>query len=55
MVTTPILVFPNWKKEVHVHVDVYCIALGAMLTQSGEDDIDYSIAFASGKLSKAEK
>ena len=29
MVTAPILVFPDWKKEFHVHVDVSCIALGA--------------------------
>jgi len=32
MVTTPILVFPDWKKEFHVHVDVSCIVLGAVLT-----------------------
>ena len=32
MVTMPILVFSNWKKEFHVHVDVSCIALGAVLT-----------------------
>ena len=55
MVTTPILVFLDWKKEFHVHVDASCIALGAMLTQLGEGDIDHTIAFASRKLSKAEK
>eukprot|EP00253_Pinus_taeda_P035342 PITA_35342 len=32
MVTTPILVIPDWKKEFHVHVDASCIALGAVLT-----------------------
>ena len=32
MVTTPILVFPNWKKEFHIHIDVSCIALGAVVT-----------------------
>jgi len=36
MVTTSILVFPDWKKEFHVHVDVSCIALGVVLTQAGE-------------------
>lgn len=34
MVTTPILVFPDWKKEFHVHVDASCIALGAVLTHA---------------------
>jgi len=32
MVTMPIIVFPDWKKEFHVHVDASCIALGAVLT-----------------------
>lgn len=36
MVTAPILVFPDWKKEVRVHVDSSCIALGDVLTQAGE-------------------
>jgi hypothetical protein len=26
IVTAPILVFPNWSKEFHVHVDAYSIA-----------------------------
>jgi hypothetical protein len=51
MVTTPILVFPDWSKEFHVHVDASSIALGAVLTQPGEGDIDHPIAFASRKLS----
>jgi len=38
MVTAPILVFLDWKKEFHVHVDVSCIALGAVLTQAGEEN-----------------
>ena len=28
MVIAPILLFPDWKKESHVHVDAYCIDLG---------------------------
>jgi hypothetical protein len=31
MVIVPILVFPDWTKEFHVHVDASSIALGAML------------------------
>jgi len=33
MVTAPILVFPNWKKEFHVHVDVSSVVLGIILAQ----------------------
>jgi hypothetical protein len=54
MVTTPILVFPDWEKEFHVHVDASAIALGAILTQPGEGDIDHPIEFASRKLSDSE-
>jgi hypothetical protein len=31
MVTTPILVFPDWENTFHVHVDASAIALGAIL------------------------
>ena len=31
MVTSPILVFLEWKKEFHVHVDVSSVALGVVL------------------------
>jgi hypothetical protein len=36
MVTAPILVFPDWEKTFHVHVDASSIALGAILAQPGE-------------------
>ena len=55
MVTVLILVFPDWKKEFHVHVDASCITLGAALTQTDEGELDHSIAFSSRKLSRAEK
>ena len=55
MVTAPILVFPDWKKEFHVHVDASCIVLGEVLTQPGEGDINHPIAFSSRKMSKDEK
>ena len=55
MVTAPILVFPDWNKEFHVHVDASSIALGVVLAQSGEGNIDHPIAFASIKLSTTEK
>ena len=55
MVTAPILVFPNWKKPFHVHVDASSIALGIILAQPREGGIDHPISFASRKLSLAER
>ena len=55
MVTVPILVFPDWTKPLHVHVDASSIALGVVLAQPGEGDLDHPIAFASKKISSAER
>jgi len=54
LVTAPILIFPEWKKEFHVHVDASFIALGIVLSQLGEGDIDHPIVFSSRKLSTYE-
>lgn len=55
MFTSTILVFPDWKKEFHVHVDASCITLGVVLIQPGEGDIDHPIEFAIRNFSKVEK
>jgi hypothetical protein len=55
MVTTPILVFPDWEKTFHVHVDASTIALGAILAQPGAGDLDHPIAFTRRKLSDSEQ
>ena len=52
MATALILVFPDWKKEFHVHVDVLSITLGIVLTQPGEGALDHPIAFARRKYQK---
>ena len=54
MVTTPILVFLDWEKTFHVHVDASTIALEAILAQPRTGDLDHPIAFASIKLSNLE-
>ena len=54
MVVSPILVFPDWNKELHVHVDASCIALGVVLAQPSEGEIDHPITFASRKFSEVE-
>ena len=55
MASTPILVFPDWNKEFHVHVDASSVALGVVLAQPGEGDLDHSIAYSSRKLSFVEQ
>ena len=55
MVTASILVFPDWKKIFHVHVHASLIALGVILAQPGDKNIDHLVAFASRKLSSAER
>lgn len=54
MVIVPILVFPNWTKDFHVHVDASCIVLGVVLMHLGARDIDHPIVFASDKFSSVE-
>jgi hypothetical protein len=55
IVTGSILIFPDWKKEFHVHVDASYINLGAVLSQLGEGDIDHLIYFVSRKFSIEDK
>jgi hypothetical protein len=51
LVTTPILIFPDWGKEFHVHVDASSIDLGEVLSYPREGDIDHPISFSRRKLS----
>ena len=55
MVFAPILAFHYWKKEFHAHVGTSSTALGVVLAQPGEGDINHPIAFASWKMSSTEK
>ena len=55
MITAPILVFPDWNKPFHVHVDASGITLGIVLTQPGEGGIDHPMTYSSRKLSTTEK
>ena len=55
LVEAPILKFPNWSAKFHVHIDASGIAIGAILTQPGDDGMDYPIVYSSWKLNKAER
>ena len=41
LVEAPILRFPNWSTKFHVHIDASGLAIGAILTQPGDDGMDY--------------
>jgi hypothetical protein len=47
LVTAPILIFPDWSKIFHVHVDASSITLGVILAQPGEDNINHPVYFSS--------
>ena len=47
LVEAPILRFPNWSIKFHVHIDASGIAIGAILTQLGDDNMDYPIVYSS--------
>ena len=55
LVEAPILIFPNWSTKFHVHIDASDLAIGAILTQPGDDRMDYPIVYSSRKLNKAER
>ena len=55
LVEAPILKFPNWSTKFHVHIDASGIAIRAILTQPGDDGMDYPIVYSSRKLNKAER
>jgi hypothetical protein len=44
------MVFPNWSKLFHVHVDASSIVLGVVIVQSGEGNIDHLVYFSSHNL-----
>ena len=54
MASAPILVFPKWDIEFHVHVDASCITLGTVLTQERAECIAHLIEFTSHRWSKEE-
>ena len=55
LVEAPILRFPNLSTKFHVHIDASGLAIGEILTQPGDDGMDYPIVYSSIKLNKAER
>ena len=50
LVSVPILRAPIWDRVFHVHIDASAYAIGCILTQPGEFNKDFPIAYASRQL-----
>ena len=51
----PILKYPNLNLIFHVHIDASNFAIGAILAQPGEKNMDFPISYASKQLNKVER
>ena len=55
LVNAPILRAPDWEKIFHVHIDASNFAIGCILAQPGEQNMDFPVSYASRQLNNAEK
>ena len=55
LVSAPILRAPDWNKVFHVHIDALAYAIGCILAQPGEHNMDFLVSYASRQLNVAEK
>ena len=55
LVSAPILKAPDWNIPFHVHIDASNFAIGCILAQPGEHNMDFPISYASRQLNIAEK
>ena len=55
LITTPVLIYPDFKREFILYTDASGIALGAVLHQKGEDNKEHVVAYENKTLNKAEQ
>ena len=47
LIEAPILRAPDWNKVFHVHIDASSFAIGCVLAQPGEHNMDFPVLYAS--------
>src|SRR5436189_4797982 len=55
LISAPILIYPDFKKEFILSTDASNIALGAVIHQKGDDGLEHVIAYENKTLNKAEQ
>ena len=55
LVSAPILKAPDWNKTFHVHIDASNFAIGCILAQPGDGNMDFPVCYASRQLNTAER
>ena len=55
LVEAPILRFPNWSIKFHVNINASGLVIGVILTQPGDNRMDYPVVYSSRKLNKVER
>ena len=55
LISAPILKAPDWNKIFHVHIDALAFAIGCILAQPHENNMDFPVSYSSRQLNSAEK
>ena len=55
LVSTPILKASDWDTPFHVHIDASNFAIGCILAQPSEHNMDFPISYAGRQLNMTEK
>ena len=55
LMEAPILRAPDWNKIFHVHIDASNFAIGCVLAQLGEHNMDFLVSYVSRQLNSGKK
>ena len=55
LIFAPILKAPYWNKTFHVHIYTLAYAIGCILAQPHENNMDFPVSYSSSQLNNAKK